>query len=155
MLTTIEKVLLLQGVGSFGETETENLARIAAIATEIRFAKGETIFKEGDPVDAVYIVVEGTVLIRMGSNELFIKEKEAFGWGDMFEKECRRATAVASSPVMALTIEREAFLDLLADHFDIVRGMLHYYTTLSVHLDYMTRVTRVPNDTTHQSEGSS
>jgi hypothetical protein len=48
---------------------------------------------------------------------------------------------------MALKIDREEFFDLLSDHFDIVRSMLHYYTTLAVHLDYMARTTHVANDT--------
>lgn len=51
MLTTIEKVLLLQGVDILVDTETENLAKIAAIAREVRFEEGATIFKEGEPSD--------------------------------------------------------------------------------------------------------
>jgi CRP-like cAMP-binding protein len=147
MLTTIEKVLLLHGFKVFLDTEIEHLAKIAALAHEVRFEKGDVIFKEGDPIDAVYILVEGTVLIRIGSHELVINEKEAFGWGDLYEKGSRGTTATACSPTMALKIGREEFFDLLADHFDIVRSMLHYYTTLAVHLDYMARVTHVPNDT--------
>lgn len=147
MLTTIEKVLLLQGVKMFLDAEIEHLAKIAALAHEVRFEKDNTIFKEGDQIDAVYIVVEGTVSIRIGSHELVIKEKEAFGWGDLYEKGSRGTTATACSPTMALRIDREEFFDLLSDHFDIVRSMLHYYTTLAVHLDYMARVTHVANDT--------
>jgi CRP-like cAMP-binding protein len=147
MLATIEKVLLLQGVKMFQDAEIEHLAKIAALAHEVRFKKDDFIFKEGDQIDAVYIVVEGTVSIRVGSHELLIKEKEAFGWGDLYEKGSRRSTARVCSPMMALRIDREEFFDLLSDHFDIVRSMLHYFTTLAVHLEYMARITDVGNET--------
>ncbi len=154
MLTTIEKVLLLQGVEMFLHTEIEHLVNIAALAREVRFEKGDLIFTEGDRIDAVYIVVEGTVSLRSGSHELLIKEKEAFGWGDLYENGSRKMVATASSPMMALEIGREEFFDLLSDHFDIVRSMLHYFTTLSVHLDYMSRTTPVSDAPTHQREDS-
>ncbi|HMS84843.1 MAG TPA: cyclic nucleotide-binding domain-containing protein [Nitrospira sp.] len=147
MLTTIEKVLLLQGVKMFLHTEIEHLVNIAALAREVRFEKGDLIFTEGDRIDAVYIMVEGTVSLRIDSHEIVIKEKEAFGWGDLYENGLRKMTATACGPTMALAIGREEFFDLLSDHFDIVRSMLHYFTTLSVHLDYMARVTPVPDNT--------
>jgi CRP/FNR family cyclic AMP-dependent transcriptional regulator len=131
MLATIEKVLLLQGVEIFRDTETENLARIAAIAREVRFEEGVTIFKEGEPGDAFYIVVEGAVSMRKGSQEvLLVKDKEPFGWGGLLEDRSRPLTAVALTGTSTLKIEREDLFDLLADHFDIVRGILKRLTRM-------------------------
>ena len=125
MLTTIEKVLLLQGVDILVDTETENLAKIAAIAREVRFEEGATIFKEGEPSDALYIVVEGTVSVRKGSQEIgLVKDKETVGSTNLFEQTPRTLTLVALTRTTTLKIEREDLFDLLADHFDIVRGIL-------------------------------
>lgn len=125
MLTTIEKVLLLQGVDILVDTETENLAKIAAIAREVRFEEGATIFKEGEPSDALYIVVEGTVSVRKGSQEIgLVKDKETVGGTDLFEQTPRTLTLVALTGTTTLKIEHEGLFDLLADHFDIVRGIL-------------------------------
>ena len=125
MLTTIEKVLLLQGVDILVDTETENLAKIAAIAREVRFEEGATIFKEGEPSDALYIVVEGTVSVRKGSKEIgLVKDKETVGWVNLLEQTPRTVTLVALTGTTFLKIEREGLFDLLADHFDIVRGIL-------------------------------
>jgi CRP-like cAMP-binding protein len=133
MLTTIEKVLLLQGVDIFLDTETENLAKIAAIAREVRFEEGVTIFKEGEPGDALYIVVEGAVSMRKGSAEkLLVKDKEPFGWGGLLEERSRPLTAVALTSTMTLKVEREDLFDLLADHFDIVRGILKRLTRMVI-----------------------
>lgn len=125
MLTTIEKVLLLQGVDILVDTETENLAKIAAIAREVRFEEGATIFEEDEPSDALYIVVEGTVSVRKGSQEIgLVKDKETVGSTNLFEQTPRTLTLVALTRTTTLKIEREDLFDLLADHFDIVRGIL-------------------------------
>ena len=125
MLTTIEKVLLLQGVDILVDTETENLAKIAAIAREVRFEEGATIFEEDEPSDALYIVVEGTVSVRKGSQEIgLVKDKETVGSTNLFEQTPRTLTLVALTGTTTLKIEHEGLFDLLADHFDIVRGIL-------------------------------
>lgn len=125
VLTTIEKVLLLQGVDIFLETETEHLAKVAAIAQEVRFAPGTVIFREGEPSDALYVVLEGTVSLRKAELEkTAVREKETFGMWALLDESPRLVTAVAVTETKALKIEREYLYDVLASHFDIVRGIL-------------------------------
>jgi CRP-like cAMP-binding protein len=131
MLSTIEKVLLLQDVDIFLDTETENLAKIASLAREVSFDEGVTIFEEGGSGDALYIVVEGAVSMRKGAQEiLLVKDKEPFGWAGLLGERSRPLTAVALRHTTTLKIEREDLFDLLADHFDIVRGILKRLTRM-------------------------
>ena len=124
MLSTIEKILCLQGVDIFLETETENLARIAAIAQETRFEEGTTIFKEGEASDALYVIVEGAISIRKGSVEKgLVREKETFGIWALLDESPRLVTTVALLDTTVLKIDRDDLYDLLSDHFDIVRGI--------------------------------
>lgn len=125
VLTTIEKVLLLQGVDIFLETETEHLAKVAVIAQEVRFIPGTVIFREGEPSDALYVVLEGTVSLRKGELEkAVVKERETFGLWALLDESPRLVTAVAVDEIRALKIEREYLYDVLSSHFDIVRGIL-------------------------------
>ena len=125
MLTTIEKVLLLQDVDIFLETETEHLAKVAAIAQEVRFASGTTIFREGEPSDALYVVLDGTVSLRKAELEkTLVREKETFGMWALLDESPRLVTAVAVADTRALKIEQEYLYDVLSSHFDIVRGIL-------------------------------
>lgn len=125
MLTTIEKVLLLQGVDIFQETETEHLAKVAAIAQEVRIAPATVIFREGAPSDALYVVLEGTVSLRKdGMEKTLVREKETFGMWALLDESPRLVTAVAMAETKALKIEREYLYDVLSSHFDIVRGIL-------------------------------
>ncbi len=124
MLSTIEKVLLLQGVDILLETETEHLARIAAAAQEVHFEQGTTIFREGEASDALYIVVEGAVSLRKGSKEKeIVKDKETFGMWALLDESPRLVTTVALTDTTVLKIEREDFYAVLSDHFDIARGI--------------------------------
>lgn len=125
MLTTIEKVLLLHGVDIFLDTETEHLAKVAAIAEEVRFTPGTVIFREGEPSDALYVILEGTVSLRKdGMEKTVVREKETFGMWALLDESPRLVTAVAMAETRTLKIEREYFYDVLASHFDIVRGIL-------------------------------
>ncbi len=45
----------------FGHLNNEELAQIAMIAEESSFEKGDTIFKEGQKADSLYLLEEGSV----------------------------------------------------------------------------------------------
>ncbi len=124
MLSTIEKVLLLQGADILLETETESLAQIAAIAQEVHFKEGTTIFREGEAPDALYIIAQGKISqSKSGKETGIMSDKETFGMWSVLDESPRLVTAVALSNTCVLKIEREELYDLLADHFDIVRGI--------------------------------
>jgi signal-transduction protein with cAMP-binding, CBS, and nucleotidyltransferase domain len=79
-LTTIEKVIFLKSVDIFEHATVEQLGRIAGLTEEARFAAGQVIFKEGDPGDALYLILSGQVLIeRNGITIREINERDAFG----------------------------------------------------------------------------
>lgn len=124
-MTTIEKVLLLQGVDIFLDTETEHLAKVAAIAEEVRFTPGTVIFREGEPSHALYVILEGSVSLRKdGIERTTAREKETFGMWALLDESPRLVTAVAVGETRTLKIEREYLYDVLSSHFDIVRGIL-------------------------------
>ena len=56
MLSTMEKVIFLQDIDIFANTETEDLAYIAAIADEIVYPQNTVLFKEGDVSDGMFLL---------------------------------------------------------------------------------------------------
>ena len=125
MLTVIEKVIFLQNIDVFADVPTEQLALLAAIAEEVSFTKGDVIYKENDPADALYLVLEGRVQLQRGDQEIAVAQsKEAFGTWALFDEEPRVVTAMAAEDVSLLQIDREDFIDLLADHVQIAQGVL-------------------------------
>jgi CRP-like cAMP-binding protein len=125
MLSIVEKVILLQNIDVFSEVPTEQLASLAAIAEEVEFIKGDIIYKENDPSDALYLVLEGKVHLRRGDQEISVAEKEeAFGTWALFDEEPRVVTATVVEDSRLLRVDREDFIDLLADHVQIAQGVI-------------------------------
>ena len=72
MLTVVEKVISLQDVDIFSEVPTEQLAALAAIAREEVCADGDVVYRERDPADAMFLLVEGRVRLQRGDQEINI-----------------------------------------------------------------------------------
>ena len=143
MLTTIEKVIFLQEVDAFERLQTEDLAHIAAISEEVSVPRDSVIFREGGNPDSMYLVLEGKVRLHQGQREVMIaSEKNAFGTWSLFDDEPRVVTATAIEESRLLRIDKEDFIDLLADNVRITQGILK---SLVVRVrGLMIRVTRNP-----------
>lgn len=129
MLTTVEKVIFLQDIDIFEYTSTEDLSHIAVITDEIEVKANKVIFKEGEFPDAMYMVIEGEVSLTRESQEVMIaKHKDVFGTWALFDDEPRVATATTLKDTRLLQIDKEDFIDLLADHVEITQSILKAMT---------------------------
>ena len=125
MLTTVEKVIFLQDIDIFQFTSSDNLAYIAAITREVEFGEEQTVFKEGEFPDAMYLVLEGKVRLSRAGEEIMIAgHKDVFGTWALFDDEPRVATAVTLEDSRLLQLDKEEFIDLLADHVEITQSIL-------------------------------
>lgn len=106
-----------------------DLGRIAQLCTERRYPHGATIFSEGDPGDAMFIVTEGLVNLVSVSDKgaetilHILKPDQIFG--ELFFAEERRAfDAVASTDVLVMIISRKRFEEILASFPGIARNFI-------------------------------
>jgi hypothetical protein len=67
-LTTIEKMMLIRQVPIFADLKPEDLEELASVVEERRIDQGKDVFREGDPGDAVYLIVKGTVRVFTGGD---------------------------------------------------------------------------------------
>jgi CRP/FNR family cyclic AMP-dependent transcriptional regulator len=124
-LSIIEKVIFLKSVDIFEHATVEQLGRIAGLTEEVHFELGETIFKEGEPGDAFYLLLSGRVSIEKNGNTLReIKEKEAFGTLEVLDFHPRAVTAKAVDQVRALKLNGQEFHDLLSLDIEMVQAVL-------------------------------
>lgn len=125
MLTTIEKVMALQNVDIFSEVSTEQLSHLALIAQDISCVGGDVLYRESDPPQAMYLVLEGRVrLHRAGLDVTVASTHEVFGTWALFDDEPMVVTATVLEPCRLLRIDRDDFIDLLADYVQITQGVL-------------------------------
>lgn len=109
----------------FGDLPGEELARLARTAATRVAGPNETIFNEGDPPDAFYIIDSGQVRIFVRHKNRIEREFSVRGPGEHFGEvsllsgETRTANAQSLVQTRLLVVSREQFDRLLHDYPDL------------------------------------
>jgi hypothetical protein len=123
-MANIEMMVFLQGVDLFAHCDADQVLRLAAIAGESHFVKGDEVFLKGQVPDSLYCVVEGRVRLDGGENGgTVVGPRGRFGVLDILSDRPRSGSAVAETDTRLLTIEAEDFFDLLSNNIDIVKAL--------------------------------
>ncbi len=99
----------------------EELAALAARLRTRRYRRGEVIFRQGDPGDALHIVLAGRVKISSSSDAggeailATLRPGEFFGSLALLDGAARSASATAADETETLILPRDRFLQLLQD----------------------------------------
>jgi CRP-like cAMP-binding protein len=116
------RVDLLEQLDLFAAAPRPTLERLASVASEVEFALAQPIVREGEPGDALYVLVEGEVEVTAaegpGGHARRIREMHApayFGEIGVLEHIPRTATVTAVTPCRCLRIEGSALLNTLAN----------------------------------------
>ncbi|MBI4421437.1 MAG: cyclic nucleotide-binding domain-containing protein [Gemmatimonadetes bacterium] len=121
---------LIKQAAIFSTLEEAELARIAEICKEQQFKFGQTIFKEGEPGNRLFIISSGEVRISRqvpGSGEealTVLKPGACFGEMAVFDRSDRSTDAIANKDCTLLTITRSDFEMLLDFDRDIAYKVL-------------------------------
>ncbi len=105
------RVRLLKQVLIFNEFDENELAEVAKRLKEQRVAAGETVFREGDEADRLFIVASGKLdVFRTGpeGEEIFLARFER---GDTFGEEGLYANQPRSATIQAITPTELFYLD--------------------------------------------
>jgi CRP/FNR family transcriptional regulator, cyclic AMP receptor protein len=106
---------------------------ILEISEESRVAQGETLFKEGDPGDALYVILEGEVRVTKGSKNGQQQELARIGSGGVLGEMSlisgdgrRSASVTASAPTRLLKIPTAGFSRLIQGSNVAALKMVHH-----------------------------
>ncbi len=121
-LNIIEKVLALEAVDLFQNLSAEQLAEIASIAKETRLQPGKQILPPNQPIDSLFVIVDGEVdLRRDGASFHGAKAGEVLGAWALFDDRPTGVEALAGTDVTLLRVGRTDFYDLLTDNTQITQ----------------------------------
>jgi CRP/FNR family cyclic AMP-dependent transcriptional regulator len=104
----------------FAGLDRDSLAAIARTMRSRRFRRGEVLFHEGDPGDALFIVVSGALKVTLPSEEGEEAILASLGRGDflgelaLLDGAPRSASAIALEASEVLTLPRQQFHELVA-----------------------------------------
>lgn len=114
------RVAMLEGLDIFAAASRPVLERLAAVASEVTFGSGAEIIHEGDPADAMYVLVAGEVEVsargEQGGPERFLRTMSApsyFGEIGVLQHLPRTATVRATWPCRCERIEGADLLEAL------------------------------------------
>jgi CRP-like cAMP-binding protein len=116
MSATLE---LLRPLPLFTALTADELGKIAELCESKSFESGECIFREGEPGNRLYIIVEGGVRISReipgaGEEALAVLKRGAmFGEMAVFDRSERSTDAISHGATTVLTISRSEFEMLL------------------------------------------
>ena len=124
---------ILKAVPFFQDLTGEEMDRVLAVGRVVPYAKDMLLFKESDPGEALYIVLEGSVRISklvpgLGEQIIaFVEQGSFFGEMALFDEYPRSATAMAQEDCKVLFFDRTAFLQLLQNDALIARKVLRAF----------------------------
>jgi CRP-like cAMP-binding protein len=121
----------LRACGLFGAASDEVLDALVGVLRIRRFRRGETVFHQADPGDALFIVASGSVKVVLPSDEgpepaivAILGSGEFFGELAILDGAPHSATIVAVEPTEALVLRRDAFLGLIDSDPELRRALL-------------------------------
>jgi signal-transduction protein with cAMP-binding, CBS, and nucleotidyltransferase domain len=125
MLTAVERVLILQGADLLSDVGPRRLLGLANVAREVEISEGDTIYKEDDLSDALYMVVEGRVRLSTGERTMSeVGPGEAFGTWSLVDDSARGHRAVCTEDGLTLALHRDEFYDVAAGDLTLLQEVV-------------------------------
>jgi len=130
-----EEVEILKGVPIFAKIEPAKLKLIAFTGERMNFGAGQELFHQGDPGDAMYVILGGVADVLIDSDkggQIAVAEMRKNNFvGDMAIL-CdvpRTATIKAREPLTTLKISKDMFYRLVAEvpqmAIEVMRELAH------------------------------
>lgn len=114
----------------FSQLAEVHLAELARTARTSTSHRDQAIYRVGDPVSEMHILVSGQVKLALSCNrgtELIIDLVEAgrsFGEAELFGSDPYQANAIATKPSQVLSIARETLYQVMAQHPHVALGVM-------------------------------
>ena len=122
---TVERILSLKRIPMLAGLPPEDLAAVAEHGRERFFAKGSVLLREGEPIPALYAVLDGRVHVARKGRKLGHVTSAGFvGGAAIFARDPEGLSAVAETDTLALEVELDAALEIFEDHFPILHHVL-------------------------------
>lgn len=131
---SLEILMVLHGVPLFSQLEPDDLDVLAKAATMGSFAPTETLCRQGDRSDEVFLILKGRVRAWVQDSD-----GQPRSLGDSAEGTClgemavldpapRAATVTALSDVTTLVLDGRTFREVLHDHPAVAEGVIKVLT---------------------------
>jgi len=124
-MLTVERVMILRSVALFSGVPSQFLVDIAEALGEVEIEQGETVIREGDMGDKLYVIVHGSFEITRGGRAIAtLGARQVFGELAVLDPEPRAATVTALTDGLLFSLDHEQLDDLMAGSIEIAHGFI-------------------------------
>lgn len=116
--------IALRSIPFFAKLSDDDLEGVLRVGSTVSFEPQETIVEQGQPGDAMFVVLAGAAEVDVGGRFHRLAAGDFFGEMALITSKRRSATVRAVQPVEALRIPAEGFNAFLLAHPAIAIGML-------------------------------
>lgn len=130
LASTAVPTAVLKSVPMFGGFPEDQLRVLATMVTRRSAPRGTVIMREGDPTDALYIVMSGRLKVMMGEADGkevilgILGAGEFFGEMGLIDDSPRSATVIAIEPCELLAVGKRAFKKCLNENIALALAVL-------------------------------
>jgi hypothetical protein len=129
MWTHVERVMALKAVPLFSSLDTEAIWQVAGIVEEVRLETGQPLLVEGQPGEALYVVMSGEMGIRKDDKEVnTLGPGEVIGEMSLLDDVPISVSVSAASEAVLFRLGSGPFYALMATHFEITRLIIESLT---------------------------
>ncbi|MCX5745062.1 MAG: cyclic nucleotide-binding domain-containing protein [Proteobacteria bacterium] len=108
------KLDVLKGMQMFRYLSYKELVRIGNISEMVEHAADEVVFSQGQPGDAMYVVLSGSVRLSKGETTVAtLTRGNHFGEMALVDRSVRSLTATATERTQLVVIHRKDFYDII------------------------------------------
>jgi CRP/FNR family transcriptional regulator, cyclic AMP receptor protein len=122
---SVERILSLKRIPILSGLSPEDLAVVAELGKERFFPKGSVLLREGEPIPALYALIDGRVhLERKGRTLGHVTSGGFVGGAAMFARDPEGLGATAETDALALELEADAAFEIFEDRFSVLHHVL-------------------------------
>ena len=119
-----EEVEALRNIPLFAKIDASKLKLLAFTSERVNYDPGKDLFKQGDPGDAAYIILDGEadIIVNTPGGELVVasmKKNDFVGDIAILCDVPRTATVRATKPLSTLVITKDLFFQLVTEFPDM------------------------------------
>ena len=120
----------LKRIESFDEVPDDQLQWLIAQAHCNTYQEGDTIFKVGDPIDKMYIVLKGSFVIKLEQNGEFkiigqMEEHSISGALPYSRANLATGIGTATSEVETVELDRAHFIEMIREYHELTAALVH------------------------------
>jgi CRP-like cAMP-binding protein len=127
LISPLSRAFHLRRLGGFHEVAPANLAALALLTREHSFAEGAVLWRAGERIERVHMVVDGLVRVRGGEyGDEVVGAEQAIGMLSLLARDTHGLDAVAESDTLTLALGADDLFNSFEDDFGILYSQIRH-----------------------------